>query len=102
MATGAVPEGGFSGLVTIVGEIPDDKYFRVTRKGQVGLHQNPSTAIELGAGGFGNDFTQKSPLQLRLPRLLCSRNGFEPVRPLHRHGARVDVRNRCLPSYLNS
>ena len=48
---------GFSGLVTIVGEIANDKYLGVTGNRQIRLDQNPATAIQLGAGGFGDNFT---------------------------------------------
>jgi hypothetical protein len=93
---------GFSGLVTIVGQITDDKDLGVTGNRQIRLDQNPATAIELGAGGFGDDFTQERSLHSGCPDHCGAGNGFEPVSPLYRHGLRVDVCNRRLASHFNS
>jgi hypothetical protein len=93
---------GFSGLVTIVGQIANDKDLGVTGNREIRLDQNSATAIELGAGGFGNDFTQKRSFDSGCPDYCGAGNSFEPVRPLHRNGARVDVRNHGLASDLNS
>ena len=95
MATGADTGKGLSGLVNIVGQIPDDKYFWVTGKGsESGSTRTLPLRSSSGAGGPGEHLTPKRSLNSRRPDHRAAGNGFEPVRPLHRNGPRVDVCNR--------
>lgn len=55
------------------GQISDHENFRMSGKAQIGFHQNPSTRLQLGAGGLGKSLAKKGKLELPPTKSQCDK-----------------------------